>query len=77
MRKNQYKKEYDNYQIIINKLARLLEDNELVLIKNTRGTSSLNSNRQKIEKVFGDLKCAELETYHELLELILYGDHLR
>lgn len=74
MKKN-YKKEYDNYNIIINKLTHLLESNELVLIKNTRKAKTENSNRQKIEKLFGDMKCAELEMYYELLELILYGDH--
>ena len=66
-----YKSSYDNYEIIINKLSRLLEKNGYVLIKNTRETPSFNTNRKHIEKVMGDLKYSELHEYLELLGYIL------
>lgn len=71
MRKMQtYKKEYDNYNIIINKLSSLLEKNNLILINNTKSWKA-NPSRKNIEKIFGDLKYSELEEYSELLDNIL------
>lgn len=65
-----YKKEYDNYSIIINKLSSLLEENNLILIEKTR-KGKFNPSRKNIEKIFGDLKYSELEQYSELLDNIL------
>ena len=65
-----YKREYDNYSIIINKLSCLLEENNLILIEKTR-KGKFNPSRKNIEKIFGDLKYSELEQYSELLDNIL------
>ena len=65
-----YKREYDNYSIIINKLSSLLEENNLILVEKTR-KGKFNPSRRNIEKIFGDLKYSELEQYSELLDNIL------
>lgn len=65
-----YKREYDNYSIIINKLSSLLEENNLILVEKTR-KGKFNPSRKNIEKIFGDLKYSELEQYSELLDNIL------
>jgi hypothetical protein len=71
MKQQNYKSEYDNYEIIINKLSGLLKENNLILIENTRKNGNFDSNKKKIERVLGNMKCSELRKYSELLEMLL------
>lgn len=71
MKEKIYKSEYDNYEILINKLSKLLEENNLILIENTRKHRNFGANRGKIEQVVGNLKCSELRRYSEILEMLL------
>lgn len=65
------KKEYDNYEIMINKLSRLLDNKGFVIIQNTRPKSSFNANRNCIEKVLGDMRYSELNDIYTILGNIL------
>ena len=67
------KKEYDNYEILINRLSKMLEQKGFIIIKNTRGNTnaSLNSNRSSIDKLLGDMKYSELNDYVSILNNIL------
>jgi hypothetical protein len=65
------KKEYGNYEILINKLSKMLERKGFVIIQNTRETPSFNTNRKHIERVLGDMKYSELQEYYCMLSYIL------
>ena len=69
-----FKSSTDNYDVIVSKLSRMLQENGFVLIKNTRHTPCYNTNYRHVEQVLGDLKLSELREYQELLDKILNND---
>ena len=69
--KTEYKKTYNNYDIVVNKLTCLLEEKNLIIVEKKNNKNTLMKNRRVVERVFGDLKYRELEDYYELLKLIL------
>lgn len=71
MKEKYYKPNYDNYEIIVNKLTQLIVDNGLVLIKNNRPKPNAGATRSGVDKILGNLKTSELQRYKELLESLL------
>ena len=71
MKEKYYKPNYDNYEIIVNKLTQLIVDNGLVLIKNNRPKPNIGTTRSGVDKILGNLKTSELQRYKELLESLL------
>lgn len=65
------KKEYDNYEILLNKMTKLLDKNGFAIVKSNQNPRTSNSSRVNLEKVLGDMQCSELTEYYQILQNIL------